>query len=69
MALTDEDVREILRIIDESGLDELRIETGDLSLHVLRGDAVACVLDRCARARAACCNTRADPRGLEAGEP
>ena len=40
MALTDEDVREILRIIDESGLDELRIETGDLSLHVLRGDAV-----------------------------
>ena len=67
MALTDEDVREILRIIDESGLDELRIETGDLSLHVLRGDAGA--LDRCARARAACCNTRADPRGLEAGEP
>ena len=37
MALTDDDVREILRIIDESELDELRIETGELSLHVVRG--------------------------------
>ncbi len=37
MALTDDDVREILRIIDESGLDELRVETGELSLHVVRG--------------------------------
>jgi acetyl-CoA carboxylase biotin carboxyl carrier protein len=41
MALSDEDVREILRLIDESGLDELRIETGDLKLHVLRGTAAA----------------------------
>lgn len=40
MALNDDDVREILRIIDESDLDELRIETGDLSLHVVRGGAV-----------------------------
>ena len=37
MALTDDDVREILRIIDESSLDELRIETDGLSLHVVRG--------------------------------
>jgi acetyl-CoA carboxylase biotin carboxyl carrier protein len=37
MALSDDDVREILRIIDESELDELRIETDGLSLHVLRG--------------------------------
>jgi acetyl-CoA carboxylase biotin carboxyl carrier protein len=37
MALTDDDVREILRIIDESELDELRIETEGFSLHVLRG--------------------------------
>jgi acetyl-CoA carboxylase biotin carboxyl carrier protein len=37
MALTDDDVREILRIIDESELDELRIETDGLLLHVLRG--------------------------------
>jgi acetyl-CoA carboxylase biotin carboxyl carrier protein len=37
MALSDDDVREILRLIDESQLDELRIETPDLKLHVLRG--------------------------------
>ena len=40
MPLSDDDVREILRIIDESDLDELRIETGELSLHVVRGGAV-----------------------------
>ncbi len=40
MALNDDDVREILRLIDESELDELRIETEGLSLHVLRGGAV-----------------------------
>ena len=34
MALSDDDVREILRLIDESELDELRIETDGLSLHV-----------------------------------
>jgi len=37
--LDDDDVREILRIIDESDLAELRIETEGLSLHVLRGGA------------------------------
>jgi acetyl-CoA carboxylase biotin carboxyl carrier protein len=37
MKLTDEDVREILRLIDESDLDELRIETGDFMLHVRKG--------------------------------
>jgi acetyl-CoA carboxylase biotin carboxyl carrier protein len=37
MALSDEDVREILRIIDESPLRELRIETEDFALHVLKG--------------------------------
>jgi acetyl-CoA carboxylase biotin carboxyl carrier protein len=37
MALTDEDVREILRLIDESDLEELRIETGGFKLHVVRG--------------------------------
>jgi acetyl-CoA carboxylase biotin carboxyl carrier protein len=37
MALSDEDIREILRIIDESPLEELRIETKGFSLHVLRG--------------------------------
>jgi acetyl-CoA carboxylase biotin carboxyl carrier protein len=37
MALSDDDVREILRLIDESTLEELRIETDGLSLHVVRG--------------------------------
>ena len=37
MPLSDEDVREILRIIDESDLAELRIETDGLSLHVRKG--------------------------------
>jgi acetyl-CoA carboxylase biotin carboxyl carrier protein len=37
MALDDDDVREILRIVDESDLAELRIETDGLSLHVVRG--------------------------------
>jgi acetyl-CoA carboxylase biotin carboxyl carrier protein len=39
MALNDEDVREILRIIDESPLEELRIESEGFSLHVRRGAA------------------------------
>jgi acetyl-CoA carboxylase biotin carboxyl carrier protein len=37
MPLNDDDVREILRIIDESELDELRIETEGFSLHVRKG--------------------------------
>ena len=41
MALTDDDVREILRLIDESELDELRIETDEFKLHVVRGGAAA----------------------------
>jgi biotin carboxyl carrier protein len=41
MALSDDDVREILRLIDESKLDELRIETDELKLHVVRGGATA----------------------------
>ena len=39
MPLSEDDIREILRLIDESDLDELRIETGELSLHVVRGKA------------------------------
>lgn len=41
MGLTDDDVREILRIIDESELDELSIETEGFSLHVRKGQGVA----------------------------
>ncbi|MFZ1995941.1 MAG: acetyl-CoA carboxylase biotin carboxyl carrier protein [Solirubrobacteraceae bacterium] len=39
MPLNDDDVREILRIIDESDLDELSIETEGFSLHVQKGAA------------------------------
>ncbi len=38
MPLTDDDIREILRLIDESDVQELRVETGAFSLHVVRGD-------------------------------
>ena len=41
MALTDDDVREILRIIDESELDELRIETAGFTLHLRKDGAAA----------------------------
>ena len=41
MALSDEDIREILRLIDESDVDELRIETPEFKLHVRRGGAPA----------------------------
>ena len=40
MPLSEDDVREILRLIDESDVAELRIETGELSLHVVRDVAV-----------------------------
>jgi hypothetical protein len=39
LGLSDEDVREILRIIDESQLDELRIDMDGFQLHVRRGGA------------------------------
>ena len=39
--LTDDDVSEILRLIDESKLDELRIERPDFKLHVVRGKAAS----------------------------
>ena len=43
MTLDDDDVREILRLIDESELDELRIDTPELQLHVRRGAKPAAV--------------------------
>jgi acetyl-CoA carboxylase biotin carboxyl carrier protein len=39
MPLNEDDVREILRLIDESDVAELRIETEELTLHVVRDDA------------------------------
>jgi acetyl-CoA carboxylase biotin carboxyl carrier protein len=41
MPLTDDDIREILRLIDESDVQELRVETSAFSLHVVRGDTVS----------------------------
>jgi acetyl-CoA carboxylase biotin carboxyl carrier protein len=53
MALSDDDVREILGIIDESELDELRIETAGFSLYVRRGGDAAGSLAPAAAAPAA----------------
>jgi acetyl-CoA carboxylase biotin carboxyl carrier protein len=39
MPLSDDDIREILRLIDESDVAELRVETEAFSLHVVRGEA------------------------------
>ena len=39
MGLSHDDVREILRLIDESDVQELRIETDGFSLHVRKGGA------------------------------
>jgi acetyl-CoA carboxylase biotin carboxyl carrier protein len=40
MGLSDDDVREILRIVDESDVEELQIQTEGFALHVLRRGAV-----------------------------
>ena len=40
MPLSEGDVREILRLIDESEVEELRVETEAFSLYVRRGDTV-----------------------------
>jgi acetyl-CoA carboxylase biotin carboxyl carrier protein len=53
MPLSDDDVREILRIIDESDLDELLIETDGFSLHVRKGSGEATVAPRTVSAPAA----------------
>jgi len=45
MPLNEDDIREILRLIDESDVAELRIETDDLSLHVVRRDSQAAAVD------------------------
>jgi acetyl-CoA carboxylase biotin carboxyl carrier protein len=39
MGLTDDDIREILRIVDESEVSELELETDGFSLYVRRGSA------------------------------
>jgi acetyl-CoA carboxylase biotin carboxyl carrier protein len=49
MPLSDDDVREILRLIDDAELEELRIETEGLSLHVVRGGSAPSVEPEAAR--------------------
>jgi acetyl-CoA carboxylase biotin carboxyl carrier protein len=41
MPLSEADVREILRLIDESDVEELRVETEGFSLYVRRGQTAA----------------------------
>ena len=41
MPLSEADVREILRLIDESDVEELRVETEAFSLYVRRGETNA----------------------------
>ena len=38
MSLTAKDVAEIVRLLDESSFDELKLEVGDLKLHLKRGE-------------------------------
>ena len=64
MPLSEDDVREILRLIDESDVAELRIETGDLSLHVVRD-----VAGGADTATAADTATFVPPRPVEPVEP
>jgi acetyl-CoA carboxylase biotin carboxyl carrier protein len=70
MALSDEDVREILRIIDESDLAELQIETEGFSLYVRKGGGDA---EASGRPRARSVSNRAPepkaPGGPEASAP
>jgi acetyl-CoA carboxylase biotin carboxyl carrier protein len=65
MALSDEDVREILRIIDESDLDELRVETRGFKLHVRRGGAAP--VDELSEEPAAARAAEAPPTTRKAG--
>jgi len=61
VALSDEDVREILRIVDESGLDELRIDVPGLYLHVRRGGEPLPAMAPAAAATAAPAAVPAEP--------
>jgi acetyl-CoA carboxylase biotin carboxyl carrier protein len=63
MPLSDDDIREILRLIDESEVEELRVETERFSLHVLRGGALPSA-EREPPARPA-----AEPAALAVSEP
>jgi acetyl-CoA carboxylase biotin carboxyl carrier protein len=65
MPLSNDDVREILRIIDESDVSELRIDTEGFSLHVVKGDRGAVATSPPARESP----TRAEPEPERASDP
>lgn len=64
--LTDDDVSEILRLIDESKLDELRIETPEFRLHVVRRGAAS---DGAAPSAAPAAAPRAEAQTIPAPMP
>ncbi len=68
MPLNDDDVREILRIIDESDLDELRIETNGFSLHVRKGAEPADARSEAVLARTASERAPTAPEGASASQ-
>ncbi len=59
MPLSDDDVREILRLIDESDGEELRVETERFSLYVRRGGDEPAPIRGRAGARLPTCRPRA----------
>jgi acetyl-CoA carboxylase biotin carboxyl carrier protein len=67
MALSDDDVREILRLIDDAELDELRIETEGLSLHVVRGGSAPAGEPTPARSEAEPGEATSTPSPVEVG--
>jgi acetyl-CoA carboxylase biotin carboxyl carrier protein len=62
MPLSEDDVREILRLIDESNVEELRVETEAFSLHVLRGDAARAPVEGVAAVDAQVASAATDDR-------
>jgi acetyl-CoA carboxylase biotin carboxyl carrier protein len=70
MPLSDQDIREILRIIDESDLAELQIETEDFSLYVRKGGGGAEASGRPrVQSRSESAQARQAPGGPEASAP
>jgi acetyl-CoA carboxylase biotin carboxyl carrier protein len=65
MPLSDDDVREILRLIDESDVAELQVETEGFSLHVRRGDVGPSSLQQTVTSEQVPLEARTDARSAE----
>ena len=68
MNLTDEDVREILKLLDESPYDELKLETGRFKLTLRRGGQASRVPKGSAPAQESTPHTQ-DPEPPSVGQP